>query len=102
MEDDRFNVRIGQFVPDAPPVDFIVDGYPVLSDRAFGDIPPYSEHRAAEYEVSVRDSETGETIHTASIEFVPGAFHTLLLVGTAAEPEFRLLTDGEYGATIDR
>lgn len=75
-------------------------GYPVLTDRTFGDVPDYSEHRATEYEVSVRDSETGETIHTASVDFTSEAFHTSLFDSTVAAPEFRLLRDGENGATI--
>lgn len=94
MTDDTFWVRIGHFVPNGPTVDFLVDGYPVLSEREYGDIPDYTEHKADEYEVSVQTSESAETIVSNSIRFDPGEFHTLLFVGTKVNPEFRLLTDG--------
>lgn len=95
MRDKAFAVRIGQFVPDAPPVDFLVDGYPVLTDRAFDTVPPYTEHEAATYEVGVRRSGSDELVLTEPITFEAGAYHTLLFVGTMGEPHFRLLMDGD-------
>lgn len=95
MKTETFDVRIGHFVPDAPPVDFLVDGHPVLTDRSFGDVPDYTKHRAAEYEVSVRRTDDESSILEDAIGFEPGAFHTLLFVGTLDDPEFRLLTDGQ-------
>ncbi|WP_158055539.1 DUF4397 domain-containing protein [Halorussus halophilus] len=94
---ETFGVRIGHFVPGAPTVDFLVDGNPVLTERTFGDINDYTEHDAAEYELSVRRTDGEETIVTTPIDFESGAYYTVLLVGTAVEPKLRLLKDGANG-----
>ncbi|MFB6103598.1 MAG: DUF4397 domain-containing protein [Halobacteriaceae archaeon] len=94
MAAETFNVRIGHFIPDAPHLDFLVDGHPVLTDRGYGDLPPYSEHRADEYEVTVQDTDSGEQLVRTSITFEPDTYHTLLVVGTVTDPGPHLLTDG--------
>ena len=92
--DGKFHVRIGHFVPDAPTVDFLVDGYPVLTDRDFGEINDYTEHEAADYHVSVQQVDDETTVVEEPVGFEAGQFYTLLLVGTMAAPELRLLRDG--------
>jgi|GEM_PF-5256038 len=94
MTEDTFRVRIAHLVPDGPTVDFLVDGTPVLSGREYGDIPAYTAHQAGEYEVSVRPVASEDPLLRERIRFDPGAAYTVLFVGTATHPEFRLLTDG--------
>lgn len=92
----QFGVRIGNFSPDAPPVDVYVDGYPVLTDVAFGDLNDYTHHRADRYDVAVKPSGEEATLLETSITFEPGRNYTLLFVGPVAELESRLLVDESF------
>ena len=91
---DTFHVRLGHLVPDAPPVDFLVDGYPVLSDRAFGQVNDYTEHAADEYDVGVCEHGAEDVLFEEPVTFEAGEYYTLLFVGTADEPSMLVLEDG--------
>ena len=91
---DTFHVRLGNLVPDSPPVDFLVDGYPVLSDRAFGSINDYTEHAADEYDVGVREHGTETVLFEEPVAFAAGVHYTLLFVGTPEAPSMLVLEDG--------
>lgn len=94
QKDDVFNVRIGHFISDMPAVDILVDGFPVLTGRDFGEINDYTSHGPSEYDITVRGNDDEEPILEEPIDFKRGRYYTLLLVGTMAKPEFRLLIDG--------
>lgn len=91
---DTFHVRLGHLVPNAPPVDFLVDGYPVLSDRAFGTVNDYTEHEADEYDVGVSEHGEDERLFEEPVDLEAGLHYTLLLVGTLEEPSMLVLEDG--------
>lgn len=91
---DTFHVRLGNLVPNAPPVDFLVDGYPVLSDRAFGTINDYTEHAADEYDVGVAEHGDDEPFFEEPVDFGAGVHYTLLLVGTMGDLSLLVLEDG--------
>lgn len=91
---DSFHVRVGNVVPGSPPLDVLVDGYPVLAGVEFGDVNDYTEHRADEYAVGVRPAGGDGALHEASVAFEAGRHYTLLLVGTPDDVSLRLLEDG--------
>jgi hypothetical protein len=91
---DTFHVRLGNLVPNAPPVDFLVDGYPVLSDRAFGQVNDYTTHEAAEYVVGVAEHGADEPAFEEPVAFEAGVHYTVLLVGTWDELGMLVLEDG--------
>lgn len=91
---EPFHVRLGHLVPDAPAVDFLVDGHPVLTGRAFGQVNDYKSHDAAEYDLAVREHGTDEVLFEAPVPFEPGERYTVLWVGTPEAPSLLVLEDG--------
>ena len=91
---DTFHVRLGNLVPGSPPVDFLVDGYPVLADRPFGAVNDYTEHAADEYDVGVREHDTEAVLLEEPVAFEAGTSYTVLLVGTLEAPSMLVLEDG--------
>jgi hypothetical protein len=91
---DTFHVRLGNLVPNAPPVDFLVDGYPVLSDRAFGQVNDYTEHEADEYDIGVSEHGDDERLFEEPVVFEAGVHYTLLLVGKLDDLGMIVLKDG--------
>lgn len=91
---DTFHVRLGNLVPNAPPVDFLVDGYPVLTDRAFGQVNDYTTHEAAEYAVGIAEHGDDEPLFEEPVTFEAGVHYTLLLVGTMDDLGMLVLEDG--------
>lgn len=92
---DTFHVRLGSLVPNAPPLDFLVDGYPVLTDRAFGEVNDYTEHAADEYDIGVTQHGDDELRFEEPVAFEAGVHYTLLLVGTIDELSLLVLEDGD-------
>lgn len=91
---DTFHVRIGHFVPGAPALDILVDGHPVLTDREYGDMNEYTEHRADEYTVSVTETGSDAPLVEESVTFDAGVHYTLLLIGSPEAVALHLLADG--------
>lgn len=92
--DGDAKVRVAHAVPDAPPVDVLVNGAVAVPGIEFGDVTGYLELSAGEYDVAVNVAGTSTTVFETTVELASEDY-TVAAIGNL-EPEGE-----EPGFTLD-
>jgi hypothetical protein len=89
-QDDSAQVRVTHLSPDAPAVDVLVDGDPVLEDVEFGTVSDYLELPAGEHQVSIQTSENETTVFDGNVSVEAGTNYTVAAIGEVGEETFEV------------
>ncbi|WP_440772299.1 DUF4397 domain-containing protein [Natronorubrum sp. DTA28] len=91
-------VSVAHFSPDAPPVDFYFNDYPIAANIGYDEMTNYVELQAGTYSVSL--AEAGETERHGNIMFdlEPG-YYTVMLYGLTEMNSLQL--DSRFEATSE-
>jgi hypothetical protein len=87
-QDDAAQVRVAHLSPDAPAVDVLIDGDPVLEAVEFGTVSDYLELPAGEYQVSIQTSEDETTVFDGNVSVEAGTNYTIAAVGEVSQETF--------------
>ena len=89
------HVIVGHASPDAPPVDFLVDGsrYTISPPLEFPETTKYLPVSAGNRNVKLNVAGTADTALSETFHFVSGMDYTLFAVGALADISFLLIDD---------
>ncbi|MFC7080432.1 DUF4397 domain-containing protein [Halorussus caseinilyticus] len=82
-------VRVAHLSPDAPAVDVLVDGDPVLEGVEFGTVSDYLQVPAGERTVTIQTSEDETVVFEGTVSVEAGTMYTVAAVGEVSEETFR-------------
>jgi hypothetical protein len=88
VQDDEAQVRVAHVSPDAPAVDVLVDGDPVLEDVEFGTVSDYLNVSAGEHEVVIQTSENESVVFEETVTLEAGTQTTIAATGEVGEETF--------------
>lgn len=86
-------LRVVHGSPDAPAVDVLVDGQPVLTGVAYLGVSNYLSVQAGTRNIKVNAAGTATTVIDASLAKAPNSAHTVLATNLLASIEPLILTD---------
>ncbi|WP_137286728.1 DUF4397 domain-containing protein [Halorussus salinisoli] len=81
-------VRVAHLSPDAPAVDVLVDGEPVLEGVEFGTVSDYLQVPAGERTVTIQTSEDESVVFEGSVTVEAGTMYTVAAIGEVSEETF--------------
>jgi Domain of unknown function (DUF4397) len=99
-------LRVWHNSPDAPNVDVLVNGQPVLTNVRFGTSSAYLTVPAGSYEVDVNVTGTSTSVFSGTLELERGQAYTAVALGSAGQPakgepfEVNVLEDATSGALV--
>jgi len=88
QDDEDAQVRIAHLSPDAPAVDVLVDGDPVLENVEFGTVSDYRNVSAGEHEVVIQTSENESVVFEETVTLEAGTQTTIAATGEVGEETF--------------
>ncbi|WP_170977417.1 DUF4397 domain-containing protein [Halorussus salinisoli] len=107
VQDEEAQVRVAHVSPDAPAVDVLVDGDPVLEGVEFGTVSDYLNVSAGEHNVTIQTSEDESVVFEGNVTLDAGTQTTIAALGEVGEETFEpgvfeddFETPGEGNASV--
>lgn len=88
QDDGDGQVRIAHLSPDAPAVDVLVDGEPVLEGAEYGDVGDYTNLSAGEHDVTIQTSEDESVVFEGNVTVEADTQYTVAAIGEVSEETF--------------
>ncbi|USZ68419.1 DUF4397 domain-containing protein [Halorussus salilacus] len=88
QDDGDGQVRIAHLSPDAPAVDVLVDGEPVLEGAEYGDVGDYTNLSAGEHDVTIQTSENESVVFEGNVTVESDTQYTVAAIGEVSEETF--------------
>lgn len=93
------NLRFIQGSPDAPPVNYLVDGATQSSNLLYGNASSYSSVKSGTRDVQIIPVSATKPLLSQTVSLADSAYETLILTGPVAQLKPLVLNDGTTSGT---